>query len=136
MLGLDLSSSETRQTPGFFEALGSISSVLAFNRAARAIRVMGSAPPIISTQIFYLRLFCCRQVPRVSGEKTFRFQLVVTNFFDDFCQLELGLLQESAWKTAEMVMQLVAWTISSGERRGSLFQKRSRSWSGDQPAWH
>eukprot|EP00435_Cladocopium_sp_Y103_P025006 s735_g6.t1 len=53
---------------------GSVSSVLAFNRTARAIRTI------------LARLF----------------KLVVTNFFDDFCQLELGLLRNSAWKTQKL----------------------------------
>ena len=61
----------------FFEAValpfGAISSVLAFNRVARSMRTILS------------RLF----------------KLVVTNFFDDFCQLEVDQLQSSAWKTAE-----------------------------------
>lgn len=83
----------------FFEAValpfGSVSSVLAFNRAARALRVI------------LARLF----------------RLVVTNFFDDFCQLELGLLQSSAWKTAEMVMQLLGWSISTGDDKRRPFAK-------------
>lgn len=62
----------------FFEAvallLGAVSSVLAFNRVARALRMVMS------------RLF----------------KLVVTNFFDDFCQLEVGLLRSSARSTAEV----------------------------------
>lgn len=83
----------------FFEAIalpfGSVSSVHAFNRAARAIRMILA--------------------------KLFR--LVVTNFFDDFCQLELNLLQDSAWKTAEMVMRLLGWTISSGDDKRRPFSK-------------
>ena len=67
----------------FFEAValpfGAVSSVLAFNRVARAIRTILS------------RLF----------------KLVVTNFFDDFCQLEVEPLQSSAWRTAELVMELL-----------------------------
>ena len=83
----------------FFEAIalpfGAVSSVLAFNRAARALRTILS---------------------RV-------FKLATTNFFDDFCQLELGLLKESAWKTAETVMQLLGWKISSGEDKRKPFSK-------------
>ena len=83
----------------FFEAValpfGSVSSVIAFNRAARALRCILS--------------------------KIFR--LVVTNFFDDFCQLELDLLKGSAWKTAEMVMNLLGWTISTGEDKRKPFEK-------------
>ena len=83
----------------FFEAValpfGSISSVLAFNRAARAIRVILSKV----------------------------FKLVVTNFFDDFCQLELGLLRQSAWTTAETVMNLLGWSISVGDDKRRPFEK-------------
>eukprot|EP00435_Cladocopium_sp_Y103_P008138 s3431_g2.t1 len=83
----------------FFEAValpfGSISSVMAFNRAARALRSILS------------RIF----------------KLVVTNFFDDFCQMELGLLNDSAWKTAELVMDLLGWKISTGEDKRRPFAK-------------
>lgn len=89
----------TDGTVYFFEAIalpfGAVSSVLAFNRAARALRTILS---------------------RV-------FKLATTNFFDDFCQLELGLLKESAWKTAETVMQLLGWKISSGEDKRKPFSK-------------
>jgi hypothetical protein len=37
--------------------------------------------------------------------------------------LELGLLKESAWKTAETVMQLLGWKISSGEDKRKPFSK-------------
>ena len=84
----------------FFEAValpfGSVSSVIAFNRAARALRCILA--------------------------KLFR--LVVTIFFDDFCQLELDLIKGSAWKTAEMVMNLLGWTISTGEDKRKPFEKR------------
>ena len=84
----------------FFEAIalpfGSISSVLGFNRAARALRVILSRT----------------------------FKLVTTNFFDDFCQLEMAPLQESAWKTAETVMQLLGWKISDGSDKRRPFAKR------------
>ena len=83
----------------FFEAValpfGAVSSVLAFNRAARAIRVILSKV----------------------------FKLVVTNFFDDFCQLELGLLRSSAWSTAETVMNLLGWGISLGDDKRKPFEK-------------
>ena len=83
----------------FFEAIalpfGSISSVLAFNQAARALRTI------------LAKLF----------------ELVVTNFFDDFCQIELGLLTSSAWKTAELVMELLGWKISTGEDKRRPFSK-------------
>ena len=83
----------------FFEAValpfGAISSVLAFNRVARSMRTILS------------RLF----------------KLVVTNFFDDFCQLEVDQLQSSAWKTAEMVMELLGWDISMGDDKRRPFEK-------------
>ena len=84
----------------FFEAValpfGSISSVLAFNRAARALRLILSRT----------------------------FKLVTTNFFDDFCQLETGPLRESAWKTAETVMQLLGWKVSTGDDKRKPFAKQ------------
>ena len=84
----------------FFEAValpfGSVSSVLGFNRAARALRVILSRT----------------------------FKLVTTNFFDDFCQLELGLLRDSAWKTAEAVMKLLGWKVSEGEDKRKPFAKQ------------
>ena len=51
------------------------------------------------------------------------FKLVVTNFFDDFCQLEVDQLQSSAWKTAERVMDLLGWDISLGEDKRQPFDK-------------
>lgn len=84
----------------FFEAIalpfGSISSVLGFNRTARAIRTILSRT----------------------------FKLVTTNFFDDFCQLELKPLRDSAWMTAENVMRLLGWKISEGEEKRKPFSKR------------
>ena len=65
----------------------------AANRAARAIRVILSKV----------------------------FKLVVTNFFDDFCQLELGSLRQSAWTTAETVMNLLGWSISAGDDKRRPF---------------
>ena len=83
----------------FFEAValpfGAVSSVWAFNRAARALRTI------------LARLL----------------KLVVTNFFDDFCQLELGVLTTSAWNTAELVMQLLGWEVSTGEEKRRPFSK-------------
>ena len=69
--------------------------MLAFNRAARAIRV-------ILSKIF---------------------KLVVTNFFDDFCQLEVGLLRQSAWVTAETALDILSWSISMGEDKRKGFEK-------------
>ena len=81
----------------FFEAValpfGSVSSVLAFNRVARALRMILS------------RIF----------------RLVVTNFFDDFCQLELETLADSAHKTAELVLELLGWEVSKGEEKRKPF---------------
>eukprot|EP00435_Cladocopium_sp_Y103_P071030 s612_g36.t1 len=83
----------------FFEAIalpfGSISCVIAFNRAARALRTILSRT----------------------------FKLVMTNFFDDFCQLELGMLCDSAWKCAETVMGLLGWKISHGPDKRKPFSK-------------
>eukprot|EP00435_Cladocopium_sp_Y103_P006698 s4577_g2.t1 len=83
----------------FFEAValpfGSVSSVLAFNRAARALRMI---------------------LARV-------FKLVVTNFLDDFCQLELAPLCTGAWKTAELVLELLGWRISTGDDKRRPFAK-------------
>lgn len=33
------------------------------------------------------------------------FSLVTTNFFDDFCEMELNPAQKSAWSTAEGVLR-------------------------------
>ena len=84
----------------FFESValpfGAVCSVLAFNRVARAIRTVLS------------RIF----------------KLVITNFFDDFCQLETGLLRTSAWTTAEAVLELLGWKISKGEDKRHPFMKK------------
>lgn len=69
---------------------GSVSAVMCFNRMARALR-------IIMAELFLV---------------------VNTNFFDDFCQIEVEDLCDSAWSTAEMVMKLLGWRISvSDEKR-------------------
>ena len=84
----------------FFEAVappfGSISSVLAFNRAARALRM-------ILARLFKL----------VGGDV----------FFDDFCQLELSPLAGGAWKVAEAVLELLGWRISMGDDKRKPFAK-------------
>ena len=84
----------------YFEAIalpfGSVSSVIGFNRAARALRM-------ILTRLF---------------------KLVVTNFFDDFCQIELAPLSDGAWKTAELVLSLLGWRISMGDDKRKAFSKR------------
>ena len=83
----------------FFEAValpfGSVSSVIAFNRVARALRTILS---------------------RV-------FKLVVTNFFDDFCQIETEVLSQSALQTAELLMDLLGWEISRGDDKRKPFAK-------------
>ena len=75
----------------FFESIalpfGSVCAVMAFNRMARALRIILSS----------------------------LFMLVNTNFFGDFCQLEVDALCSSSWQTAEMVMQLLGWRISMSE---------------------
>ena len=77
----------------FYESValpfGSVSAVMCFNRVARALRVIMA------------RLFL----------------LVNTNFFDDFCQLEVEGLTDSSWETAEMVMRLLGWKISKAEEK-------------------
>ena len=72
---------------------GSVCAVMAFNRMARALR-------IILAELF---------------------AVVNTNFFDDFCQLECEGLCDSAWQTAELVMKLLGWRISMSEDKRSPF---------------
>ena len=71
----------------FYESValpfGSVCAVMAFNRVARALR-------LIMSELF---------------------MIVNTNFFDDFCQLEEDQLCSSSWETAEMVMKLLGWKI-------------------------
>jgi len=67
---------------------GSVCAVMAFNRMARALR-------IILSELF---------------------ALVNTNFFDDFCHLECEGLCNLAWQTAELVMRLLGWRISMSGR--------------------
>ena len=82
-----------------FEAValpfGAVASVMAFNRAASALRM-------ILSRLFHLQ---------------------VTNFFDDFCQFEHELLSKSAWDTTEAVLTLVGWDISMGEDKRKPFAK-------------
>ena len=68
---------------------GSVSAVMCFNRMARALR-------IIMSELFLL---------------------VNTNFFDDFCQIEVDELCNSAWTTAELVMKILGWKISVSEEK-------------------
>lgn len=74
---------------------GSVCAVMAFNRMARALR-------IILSELFFL---------------------VNTNFFDDFCQLEVPALCKSAWDTAELVMKLLGWRISMSDDKRLPFSK-------------
>ena len=77
----------------YFESValpfGSVSAVMCFNRMARALR-------IIMSELFLL---------------------VNTNFFDDFCQMEVDKLCSSAWTTAELVMKILGWRISTSEEK-------------------
>ena len=77
----------------FYESValpfGSVCAVMAFNRVARALR-------LIMSELF---------------------MIVNTNFFDDFCQLETDELCASSWETAEMVMKLLGWKISMSEEK-------------------
>eukprot|EP00435_Cladocopium_sp_Y103_P017790 s259_g4.t1 len=88
-----------RQCVEFFESIalpfGSVCAVMAFNRMARALRII-----------------MCRL-----------FMLVNTNFFDDFCQLETDALCESSWQTAEMVVRLLGWKISLSDDKRLPFAK-------------
>ena len=83
----------------FFESIalpfGSVCAVMAFNRMARALRIILSS----------------------------LFMLVNTNFFDDFCQLELDALCDSSWQTAELVMKLLGWRISMSEDKRLPFSR-------------
>ena len=76
----------------FFESLalpfGATSSVTGFNRTARALRII------------MIRLFC----------------LVCTSFYDDFCQLELLDLVESASDTALSLLELLGWEVAKGDK--------------------
>ena len=75
---------------------GSVSAVMSFNRMARALR-------IIMAKLFLL---------------------VNTNFFDDFCQLEVPSLCKSAWDTAELLMQLLGWRISTSDDKRLPFSTK------------
>ena len=81
----------------FYESIalpfGSVCAVMAFNRMARALR-------IILSELFLV---------------------VNTNFFDDFCQLETDALCDSAWQTAEFVMKMLGWKISMSEEKRMPF---------------
>ncbi|CAL1128793.1 unnamed protein product [Cladocopium goreaui] len=84
-------------TVEFYESValpfGSVCAVMAFNRMAKALR-------LILSELF---------------------MVINTNFFDDFCQLECEGLCDSAWETAEFVMKLLGWRISMSEDKRSPF---------------
>ena len=84
----------------FFESIslpfGSVCAVMSFNRMARALK-------LIMSELF---------------------MLVNTNFFDDFCQLEVDGLCQSAWETAEMVMKLLGWRISASDDKRLPFNSQ------------
>jgi hypothetical protein len=84
----------------YFESIalpfGAVSAVNAFNRVARC-----------------LRLILCRL-----------FLLTNTSFFDDYCQLEFGPLCDSAWRTAETVLNLLGWKLAMSEEKRVPFGKK------------
>ena len=89
----------------YFESValpfGSVSAVMCFSRMARALCM-------IMAELFLV---------------------VNTNFFDDFCQIEVDDLCDSAWSTAEMVMKLLGWRISvSDDKRLPFSIIPSRCW--------
>ncbi|CAE7255625.1 unnamed protein product [Symbiodinium sp. CCMP2592] len=79
-------------TVAYFEShalpFGASSAVTGFNRAARALRI------IMSRLLF----------------------LVNTSFFDDFCQLEIDGLTDSADQAALALLDLLGWEVSDGEK--------------------
>ncbi|CAE7026696.1 unnamed protein product [Symbiodinium sp. CCMP2592] len=68
---------------------GAVHSVTAFNRVARALRAI------------LLKIV----------------RLVVTSFYDDYCQLEVDELAGSAQATAQIVLQLVGWRIAEDPKK-------------------
>ncbi|CAE7267150.1 unnamed protein product [Symbiodinium sp. CCMP2592] len=79
-------------TVSYFESaalpFGASSAVTGFNRAARALRI------IMSRLLF----------------------LVNTSFFDDFCQLEIDGLTDSADQAALALLDLLGWEVSDGDK--------------------
>ncbi|CAE7412230.1 SEP2 [Symbiodinium sp. CCMP2592] len=79
-------------TVSYFESaalpFGASSAVTGFNRAARALRIIMS------------RLLL----------------LVNTSFFDDFCQLEIDGLTDSADQAALALLDLLGWEVSDGDK--------------------
>ena len=84
----------------FYESValpfGSVCAVMAFNRMAKALR-------LILSELFLV---------------------INTIFFDDFCQLECEGLCDSAWETAEFVMKLLGWRISMSDDKRSPFAEQ------------
>ena len=74
---------------------GAVHSVTAFNRVAKALRTI------------LLKIV----------------RLVVTSFYDDFCQLELQELADSAQGTAQLVLQLLGWRIAEDPKKCLPFAK-------------
>ncbi|CAE7793477.1 unnamed protein product [Symbiodinium sp. CCMP2592] len=74
---------------------GAIHSVTSFNRVARALRLI------------LLRIV----------------KLIVTSFYDDFCQLETEALAESAKTTAELVLRILGWKIAEDPKKSLPFAK-------------
>ena len=74
---------------------GAVHSVTAFNRVAKALRTI------------LLKIV----------------RLVVTSFYDDFCQLELQELAGSAQGTAQLVLQLLGWRIAEDPNKCLPFSK-------------
>ncbi|CAE7670291.1 unnamed protein product [Symbiodinium sp. CCMP2592] len=74
---------------------GAIHSVTSFNRVARALRLI------------LLRIV----------------KLIVTSFYDDFCQLETEALAESAKTTAELVLRILGWKVAEDPKKSLPFAK-------------
>ena len=76
----------------YFEAValpfGAVSSVTGFNRTAKALK-------LIMSRLLWL---------------------VNTSYYDDFTQMEIAGLAESASKSAERLMDLLGWEISRGDK--------------------
>ena len=85
---LDTDSGQVVYFESFALPFGASSAVTGFNRAARALR-------IILSRLFFL---------------------VNTSFFDDYCQMEIEELTDSADLTALGVLDLLGWEVSDGDK--------------------
>ncbi|CAE7394666.1 unnamed protein product, partial [Symbiodinium sp. CCMP2456] len=85
---LDTDSNQVVYFESFALPFGASSAVTGFNRAARALR-------IIMSRLLYL---------------------VNTSFFDDYCQMELEGLTDSADYAALELLRLLGWEVSEGEK--------------------